>query len=69
MPTTLDHDTAASAPLLVAADSQAYTAATQPHNSSVQQRPARVAALSHPQEVAAALAEVAALERSLGRSL
>ena len=71
MSTTLGHDTPASAspPLLVAADSQAYTAATQPHNSSVPQRPVRVAAASRPQDVAAALAEVAALERSLGRPL
>ncbi|ABS03688.1 FAD-binding oxidoreductase [Kineococcus radiotolerans] len=69
MSTMLDHDASASPRLLVAADSQAYTAATQPHNSSVQQRPVRVAAASHPQDLAVALAEVAALERSLGRSL
>lgn len=46
-----------------------YKSATLPHNSATQQHPLRVAALRSPADIAPALAEVAALEQSLGRKL
>lgn len=55
--------------MLVDANSEAYAAATRPHNSSIEQRPARVAVASRPQDIALALEEVAALEQSSGTRL
>ena len=55
--------------MLVDPTAEAYAAATRPHNSSVDQRPARVAAVAGAADVVAALDEVAALSRSLGRPL
>jgi FAD/FMN-containing dehydrogenase len=55
--------------VLVDADSAGYAAATRPHNSSVAQRPARVAVVSGPDDIAATLAEVAALATSPGTPL
>ncbi|GAA1561495.1 FAD-dependent oxidoreductase [Kribbella lupini] len=46
-----------------------YAAATQPHNSSVEQRPARVAVISGPEDLAPALEAVDALARSSGAAL
>ncbi|WP_440105440.1 FAD-binding oxidoreductase [Streptosporangium sp. H16] len=55
--------------MLVDADSDGYAAATRPHNSSIKQRPARVAVVSRPEDIAPALDEVAALARSSGTPL
>ncbi|GAA4974584.1 FAD-binding oxidoreductase [Kineococcus glutinatus] len=55
--------------MLVDATSAGYAAATRPHNSSVEQRPARVALISRPEDLAPALAEVVALSRSRGAPL
>lgn len=55
--------------MLVDSNSDGYAAATRPHNSSSPQHPSRVAMVATPQDIATALAEVAALERSLGQSL
>lgn len=46
-----------------------YKSATQPRNSASAQQPLRVAVLLAPEDIATALAEVAELERSLGRKL
>ncbi|MGI3783940.1 MAG: FAD-binding oxidoreductase, partial [Janthinobacterium lividum] len=54
--------------MLLNARSDAYASATRPHNSSTVQRPARVAAISRPEDVPAALEEVAALSRTEKRS-
>src|SRR3954453_17171705 len=51
------------------ANSDLYAAATRPHNSSVAQRPARVAIVSGPDDIAPALDEVAALATSSGTPL
>ena len=48
------------------ATSTGYAAATRPHNSSVEQRPARVAVLASPADIAPALAEVADLAQASG---
>ena len=55
--------------MLVNSDSAAYATATRPHNSSVDQRPARVAVVSRPEEIPATLDEVAALALSTGTPL
>src|SRR4051812_18931695 len=55
--------------MLVDAHSDLYAAATRPHNSSVAQRPARVAIVSGPDDIAPALDEVAALATSSGPPL
>ncbi|MEU7748895.1 hypothetical protein [Nonomuraea sp. NPDC049158] len=55
--------------MLVDADSDAYAAATRPHNSSIKQRPARVTVVSRPEGIAPTLDEVAALARSSGTPL
>jgi FAD/FMN-containing dehydrogenase len=55
--------------MLVTEDTAAYRAATTPHTSSVEQRPARVAVVTRPEDLPAAIAEVAALERETGRRL
>ena len=55
--------------MLLDAHSDGYAAATRPHNSSVEQRPARVAVISRPEEIATALDETAALGRSRGTHL
>lgn len=55
--------------MLVAPGSDAYAAATRPHNSSTEQRPARVAVVSRPGDLAPALAEISALARSSGTPL
>jgi len=55
--------------LLVDASSDAYAAAIRPRNSSVAQRPARVAVVSGPEDIAHALDQVAALARSSGTPL
>jgi len=46
-----------------------YSSAVRPHNSASIQRPARVARIGSPADIAAALDDVAALELSLGRRL
>lgn len=46
-----------------------YSSAVRPHNSVSTQRPAGVARIGAPADIAAALDDVAALERSLGRRL
>ncbi|SDD21880.1 FAD-binding oxidoreductase [Auraticoccus monumenti] len=55
--------------MLVAPGSEPYAAATQPHNSSTEQRPVRVAVVSRPEDLAPALEEVALLARSSGTRL
>ncbi|MEU8149416.1 FAD-dependent oxidoreductase [Nonomuraea sp. NPDC048901] len=55
--------------MLVDADSDGYAAATRPRNSSIKQRPARVAVVSRPEDIAPTLDEVAALARSSGTPL
>ncbi|MEU7856922.1 FAD-binding protein [Nonomuraea sp. NPDC049141] len=55
--------------MLADADSDGYAAATRPHNSSIKQRPARVAVVSRPEDIAPTLDEVAALARSSGTPL
>src|SRR3954453_23380083 len=55
--------------MLVEAHSDLYAAATRPHNSSVAQRPARVAIVSDPDDIAPALDEVAAFATSSGTPL
>ncbi len=55
--------------MLVDARSELYAAATRPHNSSREQRPARVAVVSRPEDLAPALDEVAALAQSSGTPL
>ncbi|ADB33504.1 FAD linked oxidase domain protein [Kribbella flavida DSM 17836] len=55
--------------MLLDAQSDGYAAATRPHNSSVEQRPARVAAITSPEDLAPALAAVALLEQSSGAAL
>ncbi|MCU1403882.1 MAG: linked oxidase domain protein [Glaciihabitans sp.] len=47
--------------------SDEYLAATKPHNSATTQHPARVAVISTPADLPAALEDVAALERTSGR--
>ncbi len=54
--------------MLLNPGSDAYEAATRPHNSSLTQRPARVAAVTDPADLSTVLADVAALSRSEGRS-
>jgi hypothetical protein len=39
--------------MLVDVDSDGYAAATRPHNSSIKQRPARVAVVSRPEDIRA----------------
>lgn len=55
--------------MLIDGRSDAYATATRPHNSSTIQRPARVAPITRPNDIAAALDDVAALGRSLRRHL
>lgn len=55
--------------MLVDATSDLYAAATRPHNSSREQRPARVAVVTSPADLGPALEEVAALARSSGTTL
>lgn len=55
--------------MLVAPGTDPYAAATRPHNSSTDQRPTRVAVVSSPEDLAPAIEEVAALDRSSGRRL
>ncbi|MGI3779636.1 MAG: FAD-binding oxidoreductase [Janthinobacterium lividum] len=55
--------------MLSSPGSDAYVSATQPHNSSSVQRPARVAVIADPSDVPVALADVAALARSERRPL
>ncbi|GAA1491775.1 FAD-binding oxidoreductase [Curtobacterium herbarum] len=55
--------------MLVTEDTAAYRAATSPHTSSVEQRPARVAVITRPEDLPTAVAEVAALERETDRRL
>lgn len=55
--------------MLLDARSAAYATATRPHNSSVEQRPARVAPIARPEDLPVALADVAALARSTVRAL
>ena len=55
--------------MLLDSRSAAYATATRPHNSSAPQRPARVAAIARPSDLAAALDDVAALARTEGRTL
>jgi len=55
--------------MLVNSNSDGYAAATRPHNSSVEQHPVRVAIAAHPQDIATALDEVAALAQSSGTAL
>jgi FAD/FMN-containing dehydrogenase len=55
--------------VLTTQDSAAYRAATHPHTSSVEQRPARVAVITRPEDLPTAIAEVTALERATGRRL
>jgi len=55
--------------MLLDSGSDAYAIATRPHNSSATQRPARVATILEPNDIPAALDEMAALARSTGRVL
>lgn len=55
--------------MLVDANSAGYAAATQPHNSSREQHPSRVAIASSPQDIVTALDEVTALAQSSGAPL
>jgi FAD/FMN-containing dehydrogenase len=55
--------------MLIDGRSDAYAAATRPHTSSTIQRPARVAPIARPDDIAAALDDVAVLGRSTGRHL
>ncbi|GAA3563357.1 FAD-binding oxidoreductase [Microlunatus spumicola] len=55
--------------MLFDAGSDVYTRATQPHTSSVTQRPARVAVVDQPDRLPEVLEEVAALARARGRAL
>jgi FAD/FMN-containing dehydrogenase len=50
--------------MLLDQQADGYAAATQPHNSSVEQRPARVAVISRPEDLAPALKAVDALAQS-----
>lgn len=52
--------------MLLGSHSEAYASATRPHNSSTEQRPARVAVISQPSDIPAALDDIAALARSTG---
>ncbi|ONI77580.1 FAD-linked oxidase [Kribbella sp. ALI-6-A] len=55
--------------MLLDQQADGYAAATQPHNSSVEQRPARVAVISRPEDLAPALEAVDALAQSSGAAL
>jgi FAD/FMN-containing dehydrogenase len=55
--------------MLIDENDPAYTAATRPHTSSVEQHPARVAVIAEPSDLPVALGEVTELERSTGRPL
>jgi hypothetical protein len=55
--------------MLLSPGSDAYDTATQPHNSSSPQRPARVAVIAAPDDLPGALDDVAALARSVRRDL
>jgi FAD/FMN-containing dehydrogenase len=55
--------------MLVDPSSDAYAAATRPHNSSVEQRPYRVAIVTSPQDIPTAIKEIAALAQSSGTAL
>jgi FAD/FMN-containing dehydrogenase len=55
--------------MLVDPHDPAYAAATRPRTSSVEQRPARVAVIRRPEDIAAALAEAAALSEETGRPI
>jgi hypothetical protein len=55
--------------MLLDQQADGYAAATQPHNSSVEQRPARVAVINHPEDLAPALEAVTALAQSSGAAL
>src|SRR3954469_673135 len=55
--------------MLIDGRADAYATATRPHNSSTIQRPARVAPITRPDDISAALDDVAALARSAGRPL
>jgi FAD/FMN-containing dehydrogenase len=55
--------------MLYDAETDEYSSATKPRNSATTQRPTRVAALRSPEDITEALADVAALEQSLGRRL
>lgn len=55
--------------MLIQRGSDRYAAATSPHNSAVEQRPARVAPIGSPEDITAALHEVEALEASSGTRL
>jgi hypothetical protein len=55
--------------MLLDASSDAYAGATRPHNSSTTQRPIRVASVTEPGDIPAALVDVAALARSTRRAL
>jgi FAD/FMN-containing dehydrogenase len=55
--------------MLLDARSSAYATATRPHNSSSPQRPLRVASIAEPGDLPAALDDVAALARTVGRDL
>lgn len=55
--------------MLIDAGADAYATATQPHNSSAPQRPARVAVIARPDDLTRALDEVGVLARSEHRTL
>src|SRR4051812_46079380 len=55
--------------MLIDSRSDGYATATRPHNSSTTQRPARVAPITRPDDIPAALDDVAALGRSMRRHL
>jgi hypothetical protein len=55
--------------MLLDPQSDAYSTATQPHNSATTQQPARVAVITGSSDIPVALDEVAALSRSTGRAL
>src|SRR3954447_670447 len=55
--------------MLIDGGADAYATATRPHNSSTIQRPARVAPITRPNDIPAALDDVATLGRSMRRDL